>query len=57
MDIALAIENLLPACKYGGSTTENTKAQYDSLRWEDERTKPTWNEILASWEAIKDNYT
>lgn len=56
MDIALAIENLLLAAKYGGSTTSNTKEQFDALRWEDERPKPTWSEVVASWEQIKDQY-
>lgn len=46
-DIALAIEKLVPGAKYGGSTTSNTKAQFDSLRWEDERKKPTWEELEA----------
>lgn len=38
MDIALAIEKLVPQAKYGGSTTASTKAQYNSLRWEYSRT-------------------
>lgn len=44
-DLALAIEALVPKAKYGGSTTSNTKGQYDSLRWEDVRKKPTWEEL------------
>ncbi len=48
MDIALCIEKLLPAAKYGGSTTANTKEAYDKLRWEDERNKPTWEELQGA---------
>ena len=51
MDLALAIEKLVPAAKYGGSTTANTKDQYDGLRWEDVRLKPAWKEILSAWES------
>ena len=47
MDIALAIEQLVPNAQYGGSTTSNSKGQYDSLRWEDVRKKPTWEELEA----------
>ncbi|MCK9324154.1 MAG: hypothetical protein M0P69_01520 [Bacteroidales bacterium] len=46
-DVALAIEALVPQAKYGGSTTSNSKQQYDSLRWEDVRKKPTWEELEA----------
>ena len=53
MDIALCIEKLLPAAKYGGSTTANTKEAYDKLRWEDERKKPTWQDILDVWAVIE----
>ena len=45
MDVALCIEKLVPQAKYGGSTTANTKAQFDALRWEDNRKKPTWEEL------------
>ena len=49
MDIALAIEGLLPAAQFGGSLTANTKAAYDALRWEDERPKPSWAQLTAWW--------
>jgi hypothetical protein len=48
-DLALAIEILVPQAKYGGSTTSNTEAQFNSLRWEDERKKPTWAELGQAW--------
>jgi hypothetical protein len=46
MDIALCIEKLIPSAKYGGSVTDNSKKSYDALRWEDERKKPTWEDLL-----------
>lgn len=47
MDIALCIEHLVPAAKYGGVTRENTRDEYARLRWEDERAKPTWEALEA----------
>ena len=47
MDVALAIEKLVPGANYGGSTTANTRSQYEALRWKDERKKPTWEELEA----------
>jgi hypothetical protein len=55
VDVALAIENILLGSKYDGSTTDDTEEQYDDLEWKDSRiTKPTWVEIVASWNTIKD---
>lgn len=47
MDVALKIDALCPAAQYGGSTSSNTEAEFDTLRWEDARPKPTWAELLA----------
>ena len=49
MDIAYAIEGLLPAAKYQGSTTANTQAAYDALVWMDARPKPVWSDIVTYW--------
>jgi hypothetical protein len=49
MDVALALEALVPAACRGGSLTDNTREQYDALRWEDERPKPTWAELESAW--------
>ena len=55
MDTALAIEKLVGiGVKYGGCTEFNTKGEYSKLRWEDERPQPTWAELRAKWEEIKD---
>lgn len=47
MDIALAIEALVPAADYRGSTTANTREAFDKLVWMDARAKPAWAEIEA----------
>ncbi len=51
MDVALALDELVPAACRGGSLTDNTREQYDALRWEDDRPKPTWEQLVAAWEA------
>ena len=56
MDIALAIEHILLAAEYFGCTDKNTQEQYEKeINWKDKRiSKPTWQEIKASWDEIKD---
>jgi hypothetical protein len=54
VDIALGIEALLPAAEYFGSTTANTKKQFDDLDWQDERAKPTWTAVQAAYDALPD---
>ncbi|WP_110995378.1 DUF4376 domain-containing protein [Pseudomonas sichuanensis] len=51
MDVALALEDLVPAACRGGSLTDNTREQYEALRWEDERPQPTWEQLEAAWAA------
>jgi len=52
MDVALCIDKLLPAAQYGG-VPGSTEEEYNSLRWEDERTKPTWSELVAVWPTVE----
>lgn len=52
MDITLCIDKLLPAAQYGG-VPGTTKAEFDSLRWEDSRTKPTWQQIQDAWPLVQ----
>ena len=47
-DVALAIEALVPAAKYGGTVTNNTADEFDALSWEDQRPKPTWKQVQAA---------
>ncbi|OPY15599.1 MAG: hypothetical protein A4E66_00003 [Syntrophus sp. PtaB.Bin001] len=53
MDIAAAIEKLIPGAVYGGSVTAGTQEAYDNIRWEDSRTKPTWAELEAAWLEVE----
>jgi hypothetical protein len=55
IDVALAIEALLPAAQYYGSTTANTKECFDSLNWLDTREKPTWENIQDAYAALPES--
>lgn len=57
MDIALALEALVPAAIYRGSTSANTQEAYSAIEWEDERQQPTWQEIESKWAEIADTAT
>ena len=48
MDIALALDRLVPGAKYAGSLTDNTKDAFDALSWSDERSKPDWTAVIAA---------
>lgn len=52
MITSLCIDKLLPAAQYGG-VPSSTEEEYNSLRWEDERTKPTWSAIEAAWILVQ----
>lgn len=45
MDVALAIARLVPNAIYKGSLTDNTRAAFYGLVWEDERPRPTWTDL------------
>lgn len=49
MEIAIAIELLVPAAKYFGSTTPNTRECFETLDWFDEREKPTWQQLNEAY--------
>jgi len=49
LDIALCLHLLVLEAKYGGSLTANNKESFDKLRWEDDRSKPTWEEVQDYW--------
>lgn len=52
IDLALAIEALIPAAEYFGSTTDNTKKAFDDLNWLDKRVKPTWSQVQTAAEQL-----
>lgn len=47
MDVAAALDFLVPGAIYYGSLTANTLEAYEAIRWEDEREKPTWEDLEA----------
>ena len=53
MDLSLAIEALVPAAEYFGSTTKNTKECFDELNWLDARLKPTWKQLQDAWVVLE----
>ena len=52
MDIALAIEALVPNANYFGSTTSNTKKDFDALVWNDSRPKPEFTALQNAYDAL-----
>ena len=45
MDIAIALEALVPGANYFGSLSGGDQAAYDALDWRDEREKPAWADL------------
>ena len=48
MDIALALDALVPGAAYRGSLTDNTREAFDALDWDDQRAKPDWSAVVAA---------
>ena len=53
IDIALTLDKLVPSGDWQGSVTNNTREDFESLRWADDRTKPTWAELETKWVEIE----
>ena len=47
IDIRLSLEQLGTGWQFGGSVTANTQEAWDSVEWEDERPKPTWEQLCG----------
>ena len=56
LDIAYALDQLLPAALYNGSLTANTESAYNAITWNDGRTKPTWSAIIAVPQYVPPDY-
>ena len=55
MQTAIAIERLVGlGVKYGGATQFNTEEEFNNLRWNDQRPRPKWKDLVAKWDEIKD---
>jgi hypothetical protein len=48
MKISAAINALLPQAEYSGMIDNNTKKEYDAIKWNDKREKPTWKALKAA---------
>lgn len=48
IDIRTALEQLGTAWQFGGSVTDGTQQAWDAVTWEDERTKPTWEDLCVA---------
>lgn len=56
MDIALAIDYILPGAVYAGSVTANTQTSYDAIAWDavaNTIAKPSWDAIVAADKAAR----
>lgn len=53
IDVALALDRLVPGADYLGSLTAGTQAAYDALEWRDGRPKPSWAEIEQAVAAAR----
>ncbi len=53
INVAMALERLVPAAEYFGSLTENSEEAYKKVRWMDKREKPTWEAILKASDVHK----
>lgn len=52
IDIRLALEQLGKGWQFGGSVTDGTQEAWNSVDWEDSRTKPTWEDLLSVYEVV-----
>ncbi|MEB3206136.1 MAG: hypothetical protein VKK59_02155 [Vampirovibrionales bacterium] len=48
VDVAAALDVLVPSAEYRGCLTGNTQAEFDTLIWEDARPKPSWEAIESA---------
>lgn len=57
MEISLDINYVLNSknYKYSGEVPNNTEKEYNSIKWEDSRKKPSWEEIKILWSEIEKN--
>lgn len=49
--VHMCLDLVLPGAQYFGILTD--EASYESIRWIDERPKPTWAEIEAKWPEVE----
>ena len=47
VDVILAIDLLVPGADYDGAFEENSYENFTGMEWNDDRDKPSWDEILV----------
>jgi hypothetical protein len=52
VDIALALDVLVPGADWQGSAMAGTKAAFGRLRWHDARPKPSWAAVKAKADEL-----
>lgn len=57
MDIALAVERLVPGAEYFGSVESNDNAAWKSVDWRDSRGKPSWGDLVSAYSDIQKEQT
>ena len=55
-DIAAGLDLLVPGANYSGTLQNNTESEYNSITWDDGRTKPTWAEVDEAALDVMRNY-
>lgn len=53
MDIALAVERLVPNAEYFGSTETNNNTAWKAVEWKDSRKKPSWGDLVSAYGEIE----
>ncbi len=53
IDIRTALDQIGTGWKFGGSVTDNTESAWNAVVWEDEREKPSWEELCAAHAGIE----
>lgn len=53
MDVLLTLAALVPSPNFAGVFVENTREEYERITWQDDRPKPSWNDLLAKWPEVE----
>ena len=48
IDIRMALDQMGAGWKFGGSVTDGTQESWEDVGWEDERGKPSWDDLRAA---------
>lgn len=57
VDVAIGIDCLVPQAEYFGSVVGNTEAEFNAIRWNDTRPKPTWQDLVNNEAQCNQDYS